>query len=356
MSWDWERVSDMGQIFISYKHQPHVVSFIQKLKEQLETANFDVWVDSELLRPGQEWKKEIDNAIKASIALVVIMTPDAFKSQYVTYEWAFAIGRGMEVIPLIFENTEIHPRLNDIQFIDFTNHFDPPWNRLIQRLVEIETGVSGKSREIPPFVKRAVDALDSYERDDRYGAIESLKQSNHPAAVEALANAVSHHLPDVRVNAAIGLAQVTKGKDLRCISGLIEACNYPHHRQASLHFLAEIGTSEAVASLIDLLLNTANSSLVEYELYSALMRVSNPEVSSLFEELLDGKPWPIELTAIKVLVRLGNTNVTTRLINILGNFDDRALSVIETLGEIGDPVAVTPLARILQTPKAVPRK
>jgi HEAT repeat protein len=350
----------MGQIFISYKHQERVVSFVQKLKEELEHADFDVWVDSELLRPGQDWKKEIDSAIKASIALVVIMTPDAFKSQYVTYEWAFAIGRGMEVIPLIFENTELHPRLNDIQFIDFTNHFDPPWKRLIERLVEIETGVSSKDREIPPFVKRAVDALESYELEDREEAINRLTKSNHPAAIEALANGVTHHLEDVRIYAAIKLAEVTKSQDLRCLSGLIEG-RRSKYRSKVLDLLASTDTFDAIESLIEMLpidgiemdIKNHTSYIMDPGLHKAFMKISNPEVTPLFVKLLDGKSWRL---ALNVLAKLQDTRVTTRLIDILSNFDERAQSVVETMGNIGDPQAIIPLTKILQTPNLMPNQ
>ncbi len=105
----------MSQVFISYKRDEKSTSFVNHLRQQLERAGFDVWIDQSLLRPGQYWLQEIDNAIKASIVLIVVLTPDAHESLYVTYEWSFAFGRGMEVIPLLLEDTKLHRRLEDIQ-------------------------------------------------------------------------------------------------------------------------------------------------------------------------------------------------------------------------------------------------
>jgi hypothetical protein len=56
---------------------------------RLEKEGIKGWIDTERLRAGEDWRKEIDDTIKESLALVVIMTPEARKSEYVTYEWAF---------------------------------------------------------------------------------------------------------------------------------------------------------------------------------------------------------------------------------------------------------------------------
>src|SRR5688500_1363014 len=106
-----------NQVFVSYSHKDS--SFIKILKQKLKDSGFDVWIDQELLRPGQDWRDEIDNAIRASFAVLAVMTPQAYKSQYVTYEWAFALGIGKEIIPILLERTKLHPRLEAIQYVDF---------------------------------------------------------------------------------------------------------------------------------------------------------------------------------------------------------------------------------------------
>lgn len=246
----------VSQIFISYKREDRSASFVKVLKQKLEDSGFDVWVDTDLLRGGQYWQEEIDKAIRASIALLVVMTPKAHTSLYITYEWSFAIGRGMRVIPLMFEETtEVHPRLDVLQFRDFTNHYDTDWQQLIDDLIEIDTGVSSKSREVPPFVKRAIDAFDSYDEEDRRTAINNLTKSNHPAAIEALAKGTMHHLDDVRTYASRKLATKTNYSDIRVVDGLIEGIKFkisdPKYRISSLEMLAKVGTRESIQFLIE---------------------------------------------------------------------------------------------------------
>lgn len=87
--------------------------------KELKRAQISVWYDKDI-RAGSKWKAEIDNALKHAFAVAVIVTDESVKSQYVTYEWSWAIGYGLNVFPLKFENKdfELHPRLNDHQIVD----------------------------------------------------------------------------------------------------------------------------------------------------------------------------------------------------------------------------------------------
>ncbi len=121
-----------GQVFIC--HDSGDGDFAELLKLKLEKAGFQAWIDVDRLRVGDDWRAEIDDAIRASVALVVVMTPGAKESEYVTYEWAYATGAGVKVIPLMVTATQLHPRLESLQYLDFTNRRARPWDRLIEEL------------------------------------------------------------------------------------------------------------------------------------------------------------------------------------------------------------------------------
>ena len=109
----------MNHIFISYHH--HECDFAACLRMEVEALGLDTWIDKRKLRAGDDWRNEIDNGIKNAVALIVVMTPEARASDYVTYEWAFALGYGIKVIPIMLKTTPLHPRLDVLQYIDFTN-------------------------------------------------------------------------------------------------------------------------------------------------------------------------------------------------------------------------------------------
>ena len=130
----------MTHIFISYEHRSS--DFVRVLSANLEdpeNGGYETWWDQNITG-GQEWRKEIDEAIRTAFVMIIIMTPEARLSEYVTYEWALAIGLGIPVIPILYGETELHPRLEIHQYFDFTDVRIRPWKNLYTRLRNIAAG------------------------------------------------------------------------------------------------------------------------------------------------------------------------------------------------------------------------
>lgn len=124
--------SPKDSVFISHAHEDG--DFAELLQLRIEKEGFSAWVDLEGLTPGTDWRTEIDEGIRGSLGVVVVMSPSAKESEYVTYEWAFALGVGVAVIPILLWPTQLHPRIDALQFLDFTNRAARPWDRLITTL------------------------------------------------------------------------------------------------------------------------------------------------------------------------------------------------------------------------------
>lgn len=125
----------MAHVFISYKRENS--EFAKKLRQKIETAGFKTWMDSDL-RAGVDWRYAIDTAIRDSFALLVIMTPDASESKYVTYEWACALGARIPVIPIMLQPAALHPRLDILQYMAYIDESSFPWDDLIDLLKDFE--------------------------------------------------------------------------------------------------------------------------------------------------------------------------------------------------------------------------
>lgn len=122
-------------VFISHDHDD--ADFAELLKLHLEKHKINGWIDSERLKIGQDWREEIDEGITNSIAVIAIMTPEARKSEYVTYEWAFAWGKGKNIFPIMLKQTPLHPRLESLQYLDFTNRGTRPWDKLVDSIEDL---------------------------------------------------------------------------------------------------------------------------------------------------------------------------------------------------------------------------
>lgn len=247
----------MSHVFISYRHDDG--DFAEILKNRIEEAGFVTWIDEEKLRAGENWRETIDKAIRNAFALIVVMTPTAKESEYVTYEWAFAWGVGVKVIPVLLKSTPLHPRLEAFQYLDFTSRNARPWNKLIEVLREVkevtehnEHNTVRVSRDTPTVIQKAIDALDSLEPEKRKEAVKTLSQSSHPAAREALVGSIQHPLPDVRITAVYALGYIG---DAAIVPELINALGDADKDMiiAIIHTLGDIGNSTAVLELLNFL-------------------------------------------------------------------------------------------------------
>src|SRR5229473_2093889 len=111
-------MESVKHVFVSYAREDK--DFARQLSLRLRESGRIPWQDLSDLKGGETWESTIDAALRGAEALVVIMSPHATKSQYVTYEWAFALGAGVLVIPVVKKRAKLHRRLSSLHYIDFT--------------------------------------------------------------------------------------------------------------------------------------------------------------------------------------------------------------------------------------------
>jgi CheY-like chemotaxis protein len=176
----------MPQVFMSYASKDAIFADLARMK--LEDAGIDVWIDDSSLRAGQEWRNAIDEGISSADVLLVMLTPQSCQSPYVTYEWAFALGKGIKVIPLLLEDCEIHPRLSVVQYLDFRNQRTGPWQKLTKEI--IEHSAASKVKDTSAYVR---DMTVNQLQDLISGAVSLAraieKQSGQTAGPENLSRA-----------------------------------------------------------------------------------------------------------------------------------------------------------------------
>lgn len=129
--------TDSHKIFISYSSCTEDLAELIKMK--LEEAHITVWKDTNQISAGEEWRNEINYGILSSDIVLVLIDNNSINSSYVTYEWAFALGSGKLIIPILIEECDIHPRMSVLQYIDFKNK-KRPWDILIDLIKSNKIG------------------------------------------------------------------------------------------------------------------------------------------------------------------------------------------------------------------------
>ena len=84
--------------FISYSKDDR--DRVRVLVKELENIGFDVWMDVLDIKPGEEWTKVLEDAIKNAGAFLVILTPSAAESQFVRNEITVALDMKLPIIPV----------------------------------------------------------------------------------------------------------------------------------------------------------------------------------------------------------------------------------------------------------------
>jgi CheY-like chemotaxis protein len=123
-------------VFISYKSKNE--DFAELIKMKLEKEGIEVWKDTFQIAAGTEWRHEIDQGLMNCDVIVVLLNEIATKSPYVTYEWAFALGNGKHIIPILTEECDVHPRIEALQYLNFKDG-QRPWDKLIDRIKKIKS-------------------------------------------------------------------------------------------------------------------------------------------------------------------------------------------------------------------------
>ncbi|MBZ0285113.1 MAG: HEAT repeat domain-containing protein [Anaerolineae bacterium] len=227
-------------IFISYSHEDE--DFANELKENLSGQGYQPWVDKSRLEAGDNWLEAVDSAINRAFALILVLSPHSVSSQYVIYEFGYAVGVRLDVIPILhrpIDARDQHPRLAALHYLNFTSSERYPWPQLYTRLERSKS----QRRSNLSAIQQIRPRLESLRLEECLDAVENLSQINDPAAYEAILDAAQHPMKDVRAHAMSKLIELTLPNDTRAMPMLQQALQDPYLpiRKGAIQILGKMG-------------------------------------------------------------------------------------------------------------------
>jgi hypothetical protein len=144
-------------LFISYSREDD--QWADRLISVLETVGQEYWIDRQRINTGDVWTLDIENAIKQSTAVVVIVTPTVCRpDSFVRRELHYASVLGKPIYPIVPELVppESMPmQLVELQQILCGGDFESGMNELLRHLAPLEHGACslrfpGSSRPLSP--------------------------------------------------------------------------------------------------------------------------------------------------------------------------------------------------------------
>ncbi|MCU0479637.1 MAG: FHA domain-containing protein [Anaerolineae bacterium] len=188
----------MAHIFLSYSEEDAPLA--QSAQKAIEAAGFDVWIDPAKARYMDViWHHGIDNAIGGSFAMVVILTPQSLQSALVTYEWSFALGIGVTVIPVLFKEAQIPRRLLVLKCLDFSA--TPSWDDLTDLLKEAQDAYNPDSIRISQEMMTIIDVEEAKEHrlviDSGAGRVAYAMENSVVTIGRDTTNSIVLDMPDI---------------------------------------------------------------------------------------------------------------------------------------------------------------
>jgi len=110
-----------GHVFISYSRRD--IRYVDELVAHLAASGVPYWVDHKI-DYGDQWEKVIREKVDTCALLVVVMTPDAEESPWVTNELERARFKQKKILPLLLSGDPFFSLLNT-QFEDVTGRRMP---------------------------------------------------------------------------------------------------------------------------------------------------------------------------------------------------------------------------------------
>ena len=129
------------KVFLSYARPDREVA--KELASHLKEAGHNVWFADGALFPGENWALGVGKALNDSEAMVVLLSPQAMKSEWVRKDIEFALGAQQyqgRLIPVIVKPTA-----------------DIPWILRKFPLVRLNKGLGEASREIADYVEHGFE-------------------------------------------------------------------------------------------------------------------------------------------------------------------------------------------------------
>jgi hypothetical protein len=124
------------QVFLSHSSKDR--KFVLRLARTLKRHGIPYWYSATHIAIARQWHDEIGKALRRCDWFLVVLTPDAVKSDWVKRELLFALNDNrynQRIIPLLLKNcnsSDLSWTLPSFQFADFRRDIEAGYRKLFK--------------------------------------------------------------------------------------------------------------------------------------------------------------------------------------------------------------------------------
>jgi predicted nucleotide-binding protein len=105
------------KVFISYSHSDK--DWARRFAETLEHSGLEVWFDEFNIKAGQPLVEALENGLRESDAVVLLISPDNINRPNLFFEIGAALGMNKALIPVVPKDFDYHRLPLPLQRIKF---------------------------------------------------------------------------------------------------------------------------------------------------------------------------------------------------------------------------------------------
>jgi hypothetical protein len=127
-------------VFLSYAHDTKPLA--EELTHALQNKGIQTWVDFQDLRPGQQWRLELERAIEHAQSFLILVGPKSQGTPWQEAEWRAVLTKawtdsGKRVLPVVVGSSESPPFLRNWVSLKVDPAGEPrTWTRRVVEAVE----------------------------------------------------------------------------------------------------------------------------------------------------------------------------------------------------------------------------
>ena len=164
------------KVFIS--HSSKDKRFVRTLKECLTENNIETWFDEDQLDLGDSLVLKLEKALATSSHLVVILSPSAVQSEWVTFELRKALSNNRtglmnKIIPIKYRECKIPDELTDLLYHDLSDEVVLPEG---DKLKFISDGYDSFFLKLVRAIRNSEKAINNSEKGEIIKSIKSTEK------------------------------------------------------------------------------------------------------------------------------------------------------------------------------------
>jgi TolB-like protein/Tfp pilus assembly protein PilF len=143
--------------FVSYSRSDAEIA--ERLVTDLRDRGVGVWFDQHDIPPGVRWDTAIDEALHNATSILVLLSPQATRSENVLDEIHLALEEGHAIFPVLIEPCRVPYRISRREWIDLADY-----ERGVSQLCTALAGGDGPAPKPPGEVGSAITIKNARER------------------------------------------------------------------------------------------------------------------------------------------------------------------------------------------------